>query len=109
MEADGEVGWLFNNLEHHESPTLKRYLARMNRYTDLHADELRVKKVPTNAIYLLLYTCYKPAITFLNLYLRHKGFLDGIRGFLWSAFSALHFPIAYFKYYSSIKNNTHPS
>ena len=101
MEVDGEVGWMFNDLEHHESPTLKRYLDRMNRYTDLHADELKQKKVPKNLIYFFLYTVHCPLITFIKLYFRHLGFLDGIRGFLWSAFSALHFPIAYFKYYTS--------
>jgi glycosyltransferase involved in cell wall biosynthesis len=104
MEIDGEVAWLFNDLEHHDSPTLKRYLERMNRYTRLHARELKQKKVPTNVFYLLLYTCYKPAITFLKLYIRHRGYLDGMRGFLWSFLSAFHFPIAYFKYYQGSYN-----
>lgn len=99
MEVDGEVGWLINNLEHNDTPTLNWYIARMNRYTDLHAEELKQKGVPKNAFYLLLYTCYKPTMTFLKLYIRHRGFLDGIRGFLWSALSALHFPLAYYKYW----------
>src|SRR5690606_13329492 len=28
MEVDGEVGWMFNDMEHHESPNLRRYIAR---------------------------------------------------------------------------------
>lgn len=103
MEVDGEVGWLINDLEHHESPTLSRYLYRMNRYTDIHSEELKQKEVPTNLFYILLYTCYKPAITFLSLYIRHRGYSDGMRGFIWSALSALHFPIAYFKYWQHKK------
>ena len=99
MEVDGKVGWLFNDLEHHESPTLKRYIDRMDRYTDLRADELKQKKVPRNFIYFFLYTVHYPLITFMKLYFRHLGILDGIRGFLWSTLSSLHFPIAYFKYY----------
>lgn len=99
MQIDGEVGWLFNDLLHDDSPTLKRYLERMNRYTDLHAKELKTKKTPNNLLYLSLYTIYKPLYTFLSLYFRHLGFLDGIRGFLWSFFSAMHFPLAYFKYW----------
>jgi len=99
MEIDGEIAWLFNDLLHDDSPTLKRYLERMNRYTDLHAFDLRQKKVPANLWYLSLYTIYKPLYNFLNLYIRHRGFLDGIRGFLWSFFSAMHFPLAYFKYW----------
>jgi hypothetical protein len=45
-----------------------------------------------------LFTIHRPLATFCNLYFRHLGFLDGISGFLWSFFSASHFPIAYFKY-----------
>ena len=103
MEIDGEVAWLSNDLEHHDSPTLQRYLERMNRYTDLHAEELKQKKVPVNSWNLFKYSFLIPTFHFLLLYFRHKGFLDGMRGFVWSAFSALHFPIAYFKYYSSVK------
>ena len=98
IQIDGEVSWLFNDLEHHDSPTLKRYFVRMNRYTDLHAKELEAKKVKKNPIAFVYYSFYKPLVTFLNLFIRHKGFLDGVRGFLWSFFSAMHYPIAYFKY-----------
>lgn len=98
MTIDGKVAWLFNDLEHHDSPTLKRYLMRMNRYTDLHAQELADKKTPKNFWQFANYTVLKPKLTFLSLFIRHKGFQDGIRGFLWSVFSSLHFPLAYFKY-----------
>lgn len=98
MELDGEVSWLENDLLHYDSPTLKRYLARLNRYTDLQAEEMKVNKIPRNIFYFALYTIYKPLYTFCNLYFRHLGFLDGAQGFLWSFFSATHFPIAYFKY-----------
>ena len=98
IQIDGEVSWLFNDLEHHDSPTLKRYFIRMNRYTDLHAKELEAKRVAKNLIAFAYYSFYKPLTTFLNLFIRHKGFLDGVRGFLWSFFSAMHYPIAYFKY-----------
>jgi glycosyltransferase involved in cell wall biosynthesis len=101
MEVDGEVGWLFNNLEHNDTPTLSWYIARMNRYTDLNVDEIRQIKLPRNLLYLFLYITYYPLKTFCRLYFRHKGFLDGVRGFLWSALSSLHFPIAYFKYWQN--------
>lgn len=91
---DGEVSWLSADLLHYDSPTLERYLKRLNRYTDLQAKEIRVKGI----VGFFQYTIYKPLYTFFNLYFCHLGFLDGVRGFLWSFFSALHFPIAYFKY-----------
>ncbi len=103
MVIAGEVAWLFNDLEHYESPTFKRYLERANRYTDLTAKELKKRKIPTNPFYMLLYTSYIPAGTFLKLYIRHRGLQDGMRGFIWSLFSAFHFPLAYFKYWQMDK------
>jgi glycosyltransferase involved in cell wall biosynthesis len=100
MVIDGEVAWLFSDLEHHDSPTLSRYLQRANRYTDLTAREFEQKKLSKNIFVLLYYSLVKPSVVFVKYYFVHKGFLDGIRGFLWSGFSALHFPIAYFKYYA---------
>ncbi len=98
MKIEGRVGWLNSDLLHYDSPTLKRYLMRLNRYTDLHADELKEKKVSKGLFGFISYVFVKPTYTFLNLFFRHKGFLDGVNGFLWSFFSATHFAIAYFKY-----------
>lgn len=98
MQVDGEVSWLFNDLAHYDSPTLKRYIKRANRYTDLKADEFKEKKVSKNIIVFFYYTLIKPTLVFIRLFIRHKGILDGTRGFLWSIFSAWHFPIAYYKY-----------
>lgn len=98
MVIEGEVAWLFHDLEHHDSPTLRRYLARLNRYTDLHAEELHAAHVKKGMPGLILYTTIKPVMKFLMLYVRHRGYMDGIRGFLWAFFSASHFPIAYYKY-----------
>lgn len=98
MQIDGKIAWLYNDLEHYDSPTLKRYLMRLNRYTDLQAHELKVTKVSKGLLGFIQYTIFKPLYTFVMLFFRHKGFLDGVNGFLWSFFSALHFPIAYFKY-----------
>jgi glycosyltransferase involved in cell wall biosynthesis len=109
MEVEGDIGWLFCDLEHHESPTFKRYLERANRYTDYTALQYKKDKVPASPLFMIHYSVFKPASLFLNLYIRHKGFLDGFRGFIWSLFSALHLPFAYFKYYSNCKNSTNPS
>lgn len=101
MQIDGEVSWLFNDMLHNDSPTLKKYIMRLNRYTTLHAEELKERKAPKTIIYFFYYSIIRAKLKFLNLYIRHKGFQDGLRGFLWSVFSAWHFPIAYFKYWTS--------
>jgi len=105
IELDGRVGWLVNDLEHYDSPTLKRYFTRLNRYTDLHASELKERKVPKNALFIIHYSLFKPLYIFFNLFIRHSGYKDGVRGFLWSFFSSLHYPIAYFKYLT-VKNDS---
>lgn len=95
---NGRVGWLSGDLLHYDSPTMRRYLMRFNRYTDLQATELESAKTSKNFFYFCRYTVCKPVYTFCNLYFRHLGFLDGAQGFLWSFFSAMHFPISYYKY-----------
>jgi glycosyltransferase involved in cell wall biosynthesis len=101
ISLDGNVSWLSENLLHYDSPTLKKYLWRLNRYTDLKAKEIEKQKVKKNFWSIFLFTVVYPISTFCKLYFRHLGFLDGVQGFLWSFFSSMHFPIAYFKYLTS--------
>lgn len=103
MKVDGQVAWLLNDLKHYDSPTLARYVERLNRYTDLHAEELEKAGVSLSLFSLLNYSFFRPLVKFLELYIRHRGYLDGMPGFVWSVFSSLHFPIAFFKYYSKSK------
>lgn len=98
--VDGGVSWLRKDLIHMSDPTFKRYLERANRYTSLTAQELRKKHVSKGVISALTYMVWKPLITFLMMYLRHKGFMDGFSGFVWALMSGLHYPMAYMKYWS---------
>lgn len=100
----GVVKWLENPLLHYDSPTLTKYLQRLERYTTLKSYEYKNNKIEKNLINLLKYSLFLPSLVFLKLYIRHKGFLDGIRGFLWSVFSAMHYPISYFKYFTDYEN-----
>ena len=100
MLMNGEVSWLTQDLLHYDSPTLKRYFNRANRYTSFTAMKWKEEKLPKTLGNFIFYVLIKPMTVFFMLYIRHKGLLDGIRGFLWSLLSALHFPLAYFKYYT---------
>lgn len=104
MEVDGEIGTLNNPMEHFTAPTFSKYLTNANRYTTLTALELEKKKLPINFFTFLDYVFWKPTKTFLNLFFRHKGFIDGAYGFVFDLFSGLHHTIAYFKYWQ-LKNN----
>lgn len=98
IQLNGAVSWLENSLEHYDSPTFKRYLSRANRYTDLTAHQFEKENVSKGVISFFYFVFIKPATVFFSLFLRHRGFLDGAQGFIWSFFSAMHFPIAFFKY-----------
>jgi len=104
VKIDGKVGYLKNDLLHLADPNFERYLLRANRYTDLTAEELR-KKNPGRGIWpIFYYMMLKPVLTFINIYFRHKGYVDGFRGFIWALFSSAHHFYAYVKYWSNINN-----
>lgn len=98
ISVDGRVGWLDNPLLHKDSPTFSRYLKRNNRYTTLLAQEIKSNQknilTPVNYLFIL------PVRWFFMTFFRHKGFLDGWPGFVFSFFSSLRFPIAYIKHFS---------
>jgi glycosyltransferase involved in cell wall biosynthesis len=104
MNVDGEVATLNEPMDHYTAPTFKKYLVNANRYTTLSAFKLEESKLKTNIFSFFNYIFIKPIYTFLNLFIKHKGFKDGLHGFVFDLFSGLHFPIAYFKYIE-IKNN----
>lgn len=96
--VQGRVGWLKNSLLHYDSPTFKRYLERNSRYIELLKNELRQNRVDRNIIQGVNYFVIKPVLWFLVTQVKHKGILDGFPGIIFSFFSALRFPRAYWRY-----------
>lgn len=96
ISVTGRVGWLYNDLIHMADPTFGRYLARNNHYVNLMADNLKQEKA--NLLMPVKYLFILPIHWFILTYIRHKGFLDGWPGFVFSFFSSLRFPKAYIKY-----------
>lgn len=93
MVVEGKVGWLQNDLIHYDSKTFARYLKRNSRYIDLLAADLK-KQNPNFFDYMV----FKPVSWFLMTSIRNKGILDGFQGLVFSFFSALRFPRAYWRY-----------
>ena len=92
--VNGETAWLQNAIEHMADPTFERYLDRWNRYTTFDAIQLVEKGEKP------CFPCYffgKPLFTFLNIYIRHKGFMDGFPGFVWALFSSIRYWVIYVK------------
>jgi hypothetical protein len=49
------------------------------------------------------YFLMKPVVWFLSTQIRHKGILDGYQGIIFSFFSALRFPRAYWRYLTGVR------
>lgn len=98
-EVEGKVGYLKNDLLHWADLSFKRYLLRWRRYTDLMADEMEKEKVKLNVFTAFDYGLLKPLKWFFSTYFRHKGFVDGLPGFIFSFFSGIRFASAYLKYW----------
>lgn len=96
----GEVGELKNAILHYADPNFSRYLLRWDRYTTFDAEKLYEE---TNRVGFLSYFIIKPVVWFIKTYFRHKGFMDGFPGFVFSLFSAMRFQVIYIKYWT-LKN-----
>ncbi len=98
MVVRGDLATANGHLLHYANPTLTDYLRKFNTYTSFKALQLDEAKLPRNFASALNYLIVKPIITFFSLYLRHRGYVDGLAGFLFAYFSAAHHQIAYLKY-----------
>ncbi|HWS49354.1 MAG TPA: glycosyltransferase family 2 protein [Candidatus Methanoperedens sp.] len=98
-EVKGDVATLQEDLLHYADPTFSRYLLRNDRYTSLLAQELLENKVKLCPKNFIIYFLIKPIHWFLLTYLRHRAYLDGFPGFVFSWYSSLRFPLAYIKLY----------
>jgi glycosyltransferase involved in cell wall biosynthesis len=78
VEVDGPIGRLRGALVHRSYRDVGDFLARTNRYTTLAADEwVRAGRRAGIADLVL-----RPVGRFLSMYVVHRGFLDGWRGFV---------------------------
>lgn len=95
VEIKGEIGYLKNPLLHYADPDFSRYLMRWDRYTTAE-----VERLPKGAkLGFFSYFIWKPKITFLMMYFRHKGFQDGFPGFVFALFSSIRFWVIYVKWW----------
>lgn len=101
-EVQGGIGYLKEPLLHYPYKNFSEYFHKWNRYTNLIAtqirDEMRSKNVINKFFYGFIYLFIKPTHWFIITYIRHKGFVDGWSGFVFSLFSSLRFPVSYVKY-----------
>lgn len=100
-EITGEVGFLKNPLLHYPYKNFISYIKKWNRYNKILAMQIKERMEKKNFILKILiiinYLTIKPLYWFLVTYIRHKGFMDGYQGFVFSLFSSLRFPVSLLK------------
>lgn len=99
VQIEGSVATLKNDLIHFADPTFSRYLKRADRYSTLTSREIERVNPERGVRGVVQYLIFKPLFTFFSIYLRHRGFSDGFRGFVWAFFSSSHYFLAYVKYW----------
>lgn len=97
MKVEGEVGWAEGHLLHYSNPHFSDYMRKFNTYTSFKAQQLAEEKLSLSVLNSINYLVIKPTVTFLSLFIRHKGFIDGFPGLMFALFSGLHHPVAYLK------------
>ncbi len=97
MEVEGEVGWAEGHLIHYSNPSFSDYMRKFNTYTSFKASQLKDGGVTISFKNSMNYLIAKPLFTFLLLFFRHKGFVDGVPGFVFAMMSGLHHFFAYLK------------
>ncbi len=94
-KIDGEVGELNAPLEHYADPEFGRYLKRWVRYNKLDVKLLAEQGAAPS---FFQYCFWKPASTFVSMFGRHKGFMDGWQGFVFAFFSSIRYIDIYLRY-----------
>lgn len=101
MVVDGKIGWADGHLLHYSNPVFSDYRRKFATYSQLEASHLIAKNQRLSFFFVLNYIFIKPLKTFFLIFFRHKGFVDGIYGFIFAFMSALHFPVIAYKFYKA--------
>lgn len=97
MTVDGETAVADGHLLHYAFPDFKTYMRKFNTYTSFEAQRLHELGFTRTFQTTFSYWCVKPIYTFVSIFLRHRGYVDGFPGFTFSLMSALHHPFTYLK------------
>jgi glycosyltransferase involved in cell wall biosynthesis len=84
--VDGELENLEGHIIHYSYRSLAEVMEKMDRYTTLEAERLAKEGFELKKTYFVS----KPWRVFKKTYFKHKGYRDGIQGFIFCMFSAIH-------------------
>ncbi|KKW40678.1 MAG: Glycosyl transferase family [Candidatus Peregrinibacteria bacterium GW2011_GWA2_54_9] len=82
----------------------KAFLPAKDVHEQMQAKHLKDQGVRITLFNTVNYLFIKPLFTFLSLYVRHRGLLDGFPGFVFSLYSGLHHAFSYMKLWELYKD-----
>lgn len=101
--VEGKVGYLKNDLLHMRDKEFSIYIHRFNRYTDLLALQMKERGEKITLFSFVNNVIFKPFFWFIMVYIRHRGYVDGLSGFIFAFFSSLRFSVSFLKLWKLYK------
>ncbi len=95
MQVDGQVGTAQGHLEHFANPSFAIYMKKFIRYTKFEADRQFQSQ---QKLSIWQYFIWKPVSTCFSLFFRHRGYVDGMAGFVFAVMSSLHHPFVWLQW-----------
>ena len=103
--VNGKIGTLEEEIEHYPFKDIETFIARHNRYTTYEAIEMYEQKGSMLDKKLRKKLIFRPLKIFRKLYIKKKGFLEGMHGFIFAVlFSWVDFS-RWAKYWEICKND----
>lgn len=104
------VSHLKHDLLHYRDTNFEKYMEGFNRYSTFISLQMAKKKQPLGIWPAFSHLAIKPLSNFISIYFRHRGYIDGMPGFIFAVFSGLIHSVAYIKYWQHTKypENTTP-
>ena len=100
--VSGPTGRLTSDLLHYRDTDFAKYLDGLHRYSAFMASQM-TGQVTIDSVQTFKFLLVKPMVEFVNIFLRHKGYVDGFPGFVFALFSALRFPLSFIRYWQITK------
>lgn len=101
IELTGTVGKFNCSLQHYSYDSIAHWIAKMDRYTTLSAEEALKRGKTKSTLQLAVALPYY----FLRYYFLERNFLNGLEGFYWSVFNSYY----HFTKYTKIKEGHAPA
>lgn len=98
----GEIGELKNPLIHYPHQTISEFIADIDRYSTLHAQELAKEGKSANILKIMMW----PKLKFIQNWVLRFGFLDGTAGFVVAFLMSFHSYLAWSKLWLTERRNT---